>query len=297
MNKIRYIITLVLSIFLCLAVDAQRQQLGNTRNKPARQESSSQGGARSGQPAKPAQPAQGTQGTVAQRGRVQYHKNYMKQSGDSLIIDMDIDLSKTDLTTNHAQIITPVIGSATEEIELPKVMIQGDARNKAFVRELELNDRAYEEFENNLPYAIVKPQGKLNYRMTVPFESWMSDASLDVEEDLCGCGDKTKIARSRVFDALTKDIIADPVYQVRPQLVYIQPEVEVIKKRTEIGNAYLDFPRGKNEIFPNFGNNPVELAKIDNMIRTIATNQDITVQGIYMVGFASPESSLKFNTE
>jgi hypothetical protein len=250
--------------------------LGNSRGKPATPESREM---------------------VSPRSRVQYQKNYMKQSGDSLIIDMEIDMSKMDLQTNHAQIITPVIGSSTEEIELPRVMIQGTTRNKAFVRELELNDQAYEEFENNLPYAIVKPKGTLNYHIGVPYEPWMSDAFLDVEEDLCGCGDKAKIARSRVFETLTKDIIADPVYQVRPQLVYIQPEVEVLKKRMEIGNAYLDFPRGKNEIFPDFGNNPVELAKIDNMIRTIATNKDITVQSVLMTGYASPESSLKFNTE
>jgi len=105
------------------------------------------------------------------------------------------------------------------------------------------------------------------------------------------------MARTRVFDKLAKDIIAEPVYQVRPQLAYIQPEVEPIKHRQEIGNAYLDFPRGNHEILPNFRNNPVELAKIDRMIRTIATNKDITVERVYMVGYASPESSVRFNTE
>ena len=278
MKKVKYIVALTLGLFLCMSVDAQRQQ----SNVTSRQSSY--------------QPAQ-SERTVSQRNRVQYLKNFMKQEGDSLIIDMDIDMSKMDLATNHAQILTPVIASTNEEIELPKVMIQGTTRNKAFIRELELNDQAYEEFENNLPYAIVKPKGKLNYHISVPYEPWMADAALDIEEDLCGCGNQAKIARSRIFDGLTKDIIAEPLYNIRPQLAYIQPEVEVIKKRLEIGNAYLDFPRGKNEIYPNFGNNPVELAKIDRMIRTISTNKDITVQNVYIVGYASPESSLKFNTD
>ena len=259
-----------------MCVDAQRQQ-HNVKNSRSSQKEPSQ--------------------RVSQRSRVQYIQNYMKQEGDSLVIDMDIDMSKMNLQANHAQILTPVIGSENEEIELPKVMIQGATRNKAFVRELELNDQSYEEFERNLPYAIVKPKGKLNYRMSIPYEPWMSDAYLDVEEDLCGCGDQSNIARSRLFDGLTKEIIADPIYSVRPHLAYIQPEVETLKKRQEIGNAYLDFPRGKNEIYPNFGNNPAELAKIDKMIRTITTNNDITVQGIYIVGYASPESSLKFNMD
>jgi hypothetical protein len=280
MNSIRYI-TVVLGIFLGLSVNglsmkvnAQRQQLGK--------------------PAKEAAPKEGrTAGS-----RVQYQRNYMRQAGDSLVVDMDIDMSKLKLSANHAHIITPVVGgSATEELELPKVMIQGTEKNRAFMRELELNDQAYAEFESNLPYAIVKPKGKLNYHIALPFEPWMTDAFLDVEEDLCGCGDEAKIARSRVFERPTKEVIADPVYQVKPQPAYIQPEVEVVKRRTEIGNAYLDFPRGKNEIFPNFGNNPVELDKIDKMIQAIATHKDITVQGVNMVGYASPESSLKFNTE
>jgi hypothetical protein len=221
----------------------------------------------------------------------------MKHEGDSLVINMDIDMSRLQLKTNRAQILTPVIASESEEIELPKVMIQGAVKNRAFVRELELNDASYYEFESNLPYAIVKPQGRLNYTFAVPFEPWMSEAGLVIEEDLCGCGDYINLVRTNVFEALTIDVIAEPVYRVRPALAYIRPEVEEIKRRQEIGNAYLDFPRGKNEIFPFFGNNPVELAKIDNMIRTISTNKDITVHRIFMVGYASPESSLRFNTE
>lgn len=287
MNRMNYIIALMTGLLLCAAVDvdAQRQQ-HSARKKESRQTVSSYD-----------HPSDVDQKVVAQRNRVQYINNFMKHEGDSLVIDMDIDMSNMDLQTNRAQILTPVIASETEEIELPRVMIQGTARNKAFVRELELNDQTYEEFENNLPYAIVKPKGRLNYHISVPFEPWMADAVLDVEEDLCGCGDAAKIARLRVFDGLTKDIIAEPLYRIRPQLAYIQPEVEAIKKRQEIGNAYLDFPRGKNDILPNFGNNAAELAKIDKMISTIATNKDITVQGVYMVGYASPESSLQFNTE
>ena len=276
----RYIMMLLLGLALTLAipVDAQRQQPSN----------------RSAQPASSQRTSSVQQN---QRNRVQYIKRYMKQDGDSLRINMDIDMTNLNLKANHAQIITPVIGTDSEEIELPSVFIQGAIRHKAWVRELELNDQAYADFINNPPYDVVKPQGRLNYNLSLPFEPWMTEAFLDVEEDLCGCGDLTSMARTRVFDKLAKDIIAEPVYQVRPQLAYIQPEVEPIKHRQEIGNAYLDFPRGNHEILPNFRNNPVELAKIDRMIRTIATNKDITVERVYMVGYASPESSVRFNTE
>ncbi len=286
MRKVKYIVLLVASLLLYVQTDAQRQQpiaQGNRSQQTSAQRASIAG-------------PQNRQ-AVSSRSQVLYLRYYMKQEGDSLLLNMDIDMSRMELRTNRAQILTPVIGSNTEELELPKVMIQGAARNRAFARELELNEQSYHEFINNLPYAIVKPMGRLNYRVSIPFEPWMKEAFLDIEEDLCGCGDYSKIARTRVFDGLTKEVIAEPPYRVRPSLVYIRPEVEPIKRRQEIGNAYLDFPRGKNEIFPNFGNNAVELAKIDKMIRTISTNKDITVQRVYMVGYASPESSLQFNTE
>jgi len=279
----RHIILLVLSLFFCCSfvAEAQRQGVRNPRRTAS---------------ANTSQAAQRTT-TVAQKDRVQFIKKSMKRQGDSLIVDMTIDMSKLDLKTNYSQILTPVIGSETEEIELPKVLIQGTASNKAFMRELELNDASYMEFESNPPYAIVKPKGQLRYRQSVPFEPWMDQAYLDVEEDLCGCGDEAKIARTRVIDQTEKEVVVPPSYNVSPRFVYIQPEVEPIKKRREIGQAYLEYPRGKNEIFPNFGNNPSELAKIDKMIYDISADRDVTVQGVYMVGYASPESSVKFNTE
>ncbi len=274
MSTIKYILVLMSGIFLCLPADAQRQ-----RGSSQRRTSSSQ---------------QTAGITAGRHNRVQYRQNYMKHIGDSLVVDMDIDMSNLKLRTNHAQILTPVIISSTEEIELPAVMIQGSARNRAFMRNLELNDHAYAEFERNPPYAIVKPKGYVHYRVSLPYELWMDEAALDVEEDLCGCGDQTKIAQTRVFDGLTQD--AEPEYRVRFRLAYIQPEVETVKRRQEIGNAYLDFPRGKNEILPGYGNNYSELAKIDNMIRSVSTNKDISVRNISMTGYASPESSLEFNT-
>ena len=301
MNKI-YTVSLILSFFFCMPVDAQRRQpaAGNapsgSQNAPTRQQPTGSQ-PRASQSAQNRQRPVDSGQSVAPRDRVMYYPHYFKQEGDSLILDMDIDMTRMELPTNHAQILTPVISSELEEIELPKVMIQGMARHKAFVRELELDDAAYEEYESNLPYAIVQPMGRLNYRMSVPFEPWMLDAVLDVEEDLCGCGDQAKIAHTRVMDGLTKEVIDIPVYIPRPRMVYIQPEVEAIKKRREIENAYLDFPRGKNDILPNFGNNAIELAKIDKMIHTVSTNKDITVMGVQMVGYASPESSVKFNTE
>jgi outer membrane protein OmpA-like peptidoglycan-associated protein/predicted negative regulator of RcsB-dependent stress response len=285
--KVLYTLILVFGLMLGWTVEAQQSRRPVTRQSQLQEQQQ--------QAAK--QQESDASKAAAQRTRVIYQKNYMKQQGDSLVIDMDIDMTNLNVANNFAQILTPVIASETEEIELPKVYVQGEAKNKAFIRELELNDQVYREFESNLPYAIVKPHGKLNYHIGIPYEPWMAEAALDVEEDLCGCGDAKKIARSRIFDGQTKDVIPQPVYRMQPQLAYIQPEVEKVKTRVEIENAFLDFPRGKNEILPDFGQNAIELAKINKMIKTVGANEDITVQSVSMTGYASPESSEPFNNE
>ena len=180
-QKFKYIVPLILGLLLCFTAEAQRQQPPPVRNSRAGSSSDPQEQAPS-------------------RSRVLYKQNYLKQNGDSLLVNMDIDMSNMSLSANRAQILTPVLGSGQNEIELPRVMIQGTARNKAFTRELELDDAAYDDFVNNLPYAIVKPNGRLNYTMAIPFEAWMYDAYLDVEEDMCGCGDQSRVARTRVLD-------------------------------------------------------------------------------------------------
>lgn len=88
----------------------------------------------------------------------------------------------------------------------------------------------------------------------------------------------------------------DKRYEVQPTLAYISPEAETVKHRAEVGTAYLDFQVGKYAILPDFRNNALELAKIDNTISTVVNDKNITLEGIILKGFASPEGSYKSNT-
>ena len=83
---------------------------------------------------------------------------------------------------------------------------------------------------------------------------------------------------------------------MQPTLAYISPEAETVKHRAEVGTAYLDFQVGKYAILPDFRNNALELAKIDNTVSTVVNDKNITLEGIILKGFASPEGSYKSNT-
>lgn len=85
------------------------------------------------------------------------------------------------------------------------------------------------------------------------------------------------------------------VYQVQPRLVYIQPQVEEIKKRSEMKEVFLDFKVGSSVILPDLNQNYSELHKVGTMLQEVKNDKNITVQSIRFRGYASPEGSVTSN--
>lgn len=85
------------------------------------------------------------------------------------------------------------------------------------------------------------------------------------------------------------------IYQPQFAVSYIVPEAEPVKRRCDMGKAYLDFPLGKSVIMPGFKNNPEELGKIDKLIGCIKRDTNITITGITVIGYASPDGTYQSN--
>lgn len=63
------------------------------------------------------------------------------------------------------------------------------------------------------------------------------------------------------------------------------------------GAAYIDFIVDKTNIEPNYRRNPQELLKIQSSIDTVLNDKDVTITGVWLKGFASPESPYSHNTD
>ena len=82
-----------------------------------------------------------------------------------------------------------------------------------------------------------------------------------------------------------------------PIVAYIQPPVEIVKERSEQYEAHLDFPVSKSVILTDFMNNHQELMNIRSMFGKVQNDRNLTITGISIEGFASPEGPLKFNEQ
>lgn len=238
------------------------------------------------------------------KGKISVTPRELAQKGDSLHVDILFDINGVSVSSTQSLTLVPALVSGTEKRELPGVEIKG-RRNYLISKRREAlmgkREKAAYERSNIPPLATVKGYGRksskqVDYRLTLPFEPWMKDCSLDLSESTCGCGNRpTILAMSQLVNAVEMERPAVMAYEVKPTLAYIQPRAEAVKHREMVGEAFLDFVVSKTDIRPDYMNNPRELKKITDMMEEARNDDAVSVRNIYVIGYASPEGTLKFN--
>ena len=222
----------------------------------------------------------------------------LRQVDDSVHLVMDIDLNDLQLGTDRSLVLTPVlVGPQNNEVPLDNVMLNGRQRHKAFMREVQLN--GWEKDVAKTHYAVLPLKDNrrvIRYRQSIPYETWMRDARLDIKTDLCGCaGHVQQLGSEKVANRI---ILQDAkVYRPLANVAYLTPPVEQVKARSESHNVFLDFPVARTEINPGYMNNPRELGKIENIIGNMRSDQNVKVSSVMITGYASPEGDVNFNNQ
>jgi outer membrane protein OmpA-like peptidoglycan-associated protein len=223
----------------------------------------------------------------------------LRQMEDSVRLVMDIDLTKVKINTGRSLVLTPVLISPQgREVKMKNILLNGRQRHKAFLREVAFNgwEREVKEAHYNV-IPLTKANRKVyRYTQSVGFENWMREAKMNIETDLCGCAGYTEqIASEKVANRIVLEGAKE--YRTFPYMAYIYPEMEQIKARSESSDVFLDFPVARTEINPAFGNNPRELAKIEQLVNGIRTDKNLTVTRVIITGYASPEGDVNFNNQ
>ena len=201
-----------------------------------------------------------------------------------MTVNMDLDLSEFEVSSNRAVLLTPYIINGTESKALPSLGFYGKYRYYYYTR----NGENMIDGDNETAYRDIEMPEYIPYIANVPYEDWMQGAHLMLEKKVYGCcGD--------VLDESICDLDRYLIYV--PEYVYIKPP-KVTKQKTRAleGVAYVDYPVSQTVIYPDYHNNKEELAKIQNLIDSVKFDNDVTITSIYIKGFASPESPYENNT-
>lgn len=206
-------------------------------------------------------------------------------------VKMTVSLDDLDMKNQHSLRVVPVILSAdgSQQQELPSFVINGKVRDKVQQR-----TEAFEDTDLN-PDAVVKVRRKngtsqtLDYDASVPFKRWMIGGDLRLRAYVTGCalcdeGDENT-STGDIFPPMT------PAYYSP----FLQPKEEIVKRRSETRSARLQFRQDSHRIDPKFKDNAAELDTVLNSITLVKDNNDLTITGIYVTGYASPEGTMAYN--
>lgn len=213
------------------------------------------------------------------------------QQGNSLYVGMTVDMTYLTIGSQRSLSLVPLLTDGQHNVPLQEIIINGKKRQKAYIRGLVLDKQE--------PTAIIIPYNKretFNYTQVIPYQPWMANASLQLVETLCGCGNYQEMTAQEL---ITNDVSTEAkrLSAMTPLVAFIQPTVEVVKARSEQYEAHLDFPVNKSVILTDFMNNHSELVNIHSMFDKIQNDKNLTVTSIGIEGWASPEGPLAFNEQ
>ena len=209
----------------------------------------------------------------------------MERNGAYIAVDMNLGLKDLAVEGNRAVLLTPRLVNGSDSLDLPSIGIYGRRRYYFYVR----NGESLLTDKDEMSYkASEKPDG-IAYHNIVSYADWMNGAVLSLHRSDYGCCNTLLARQDGTLGRHTEAFF--------PELVFVQPEAEIMKSRSLSGSAYIDFPVDQTMIYPDYRRNTVELGKIQATIDSVRNDKDVTMTSVWLKGYASPESPYKHNTE
>ena len=215
---------------------------------------------------------------------IRFENVAVEQHDDEVSVSMSIDAATLRPGRNREYTLTPVLYNAdrTDSVCFEPVTVAG--RNLYILHERQGDINMLRIYRAGRVGNI-----DITRRGTTP--QWIDSARLDVAVDVRNCCDMTRLPNVPVG---TCEI---PVF--RPVIDPGEPELrnkDLVPKTREItGRAYINFPVNRTELYPDYMNNPAELRKIIATIDSVRNDKDLTVDSIFIKGYASPEGSYANN--
>ncbi|MDE6511563.1 MAG: hypothetical protein K2L00_05670 [Muribaculaceae bacterium] len=210
------------------------------------------------------------------------------RAGGTLVVRMTVHPDAFPKKSNREVWLRPAIEGAGHTLALDSVLVAG-------------RTRYYQRLRGNAggaPAALLRSGSRDTYEYTVsvPYERWMEYSQLDISGRVVGCAGCTRA------DSITT-LYGGPLLTMdyrdktlTPIMVYVAPPAEKDGKVRDVSkDAYIDFPVGKTEIYPDYRRNPQELDDIRRTIDEIQSDDDITITSVDFTGYASPEGPYALN--
>lgn len=215
---------------------------------------------------------------------------------EKLRVTMDMDIEGLKLKGQQMLVLTPQIQSAdkSQTVFLPQIVLAGNTRLKMLKRQIKFGHMPETFTPKSELYKAkdFREKGVVSYTTEVDYKSWMRKATFGIVETIEGCASCMQPSTAGFTPLFT--IKADP-YIPSFASSYVAPEVEAVKQRAESLEAFFNYRVARYELLKDYKGNKAELQRVDQFVRTITEDKDLTVSDFSIVGYASPEGNFAKN--
>ena len=214
-------------------------------------------------------------------------KSDVARTDDNMFVKMDLDLSDyKGMKSNREVTITPMLVSGTDTLALDPIMVAGRNRYYLHLRQDENKRQVRTLYRAGVAKTV-------EYSTDFKAQPWMDVSELILSAKSCGCCGEPIAAVD--IPVIPVDFSPKEAPKFEPVFAFIQPTAEIVKNRELRGQAYIDFPVNRTELYPDYRRNPQELAKIRATIDSVRYDKDVTLQAMTIKGYASPEGPYNNN--
>ena len=210
-----------------------------------------------------------------------YNNVNLEKVGNALNVAFNTDLSDLSVASRRAITLVPKLVNGSQSKELGEFSVLGRNNYYYALRNGLLGENAYKVSEMPSNY---------NVNTSVPYEDWMNGANLVVEKKCYACCGELSST-----DLTTLGQFKKKEFTFTPDYVWVTPNAEIEKARSEKGCAKIEYQVAKTNLLPNFRNNKAELDNIVALVESVKNDTDNKVKNITIKGFASPEGSYTLN--
>lgn len=210
----------------------------------------------------------------------------LTHKGDTLHIEMIMELGSKDIRTTRATIYTPVLFNGDNELVLPSVGVYGRSHYFTMLRAEEHHHTIPLDWQlrhKDLPAEVA-------YQTDVEYMPWMNGAELALVEQMYGCHNKLVAIGDVVVGEYSEPVIV-------PTYIFVIPEMELSSTTPYTRTAQIDFPQNVAVIETDFDKNGEAIATIDTLFEDLNESSNTTIKSLWVGASVSPEGDREFNDE
>ena len=226
--------------------------------------------------------------------QVNYDAKRVVYNKQNVEVTFDVTSGEETLKNNTKMVLTPFLHKGADTLWLESFEVFGSVKYK--------RERQEQALAGNKGWTLASNQimegDSYSFSASTPYQSWMNGATLSVDRRVLGCGCDCYDGVEDLADGVKP---YDPPTQLLSEVESSIDHYQVVDTHKyylfEGEGMQVIYPVSQTKLYLDRYNNQQTLDEIIKAIKAIEECDEQQLNNIEMVGFASPEGTLKFNTE